>query len=126
MLCLFLCSPITLNLYTDCIYIPHGGSHRLVVNSMLAKYKRVHLAAALEGTAFITYACDRHQDQAISRHGTCLNLKADGKYHYLSPVEVAAALNQCGVGGIFSAEEGTCYASTEYLLCGLPVVSTTS
>lgn len=35
-------------------------------------------------------------------------------------------LNSSSVGGIFSATEGACYASTEYLLCGLPVVSTAS
>jgi len=45
---------------------------------------------------------------------------------YLSSSDVAAVLNASRVGGIFSAEEGACYASTEYLLCGLPVVSTAS
>jgi glycosyltransferase involved in cell wall biosynthesis len=30
------------------------------------------------------------------------------------------------VGGIFSEKEGACYSSSEYLLCGLPVVSTRS
>ena len=30
------------------------------------------------------------------------------------------------VGGVFSEEEGACWASSEYLLCGLPVVSTHS
>ncbi len=35
-------------------------------------------------------------------------------------------LNNCQVGGIFSAKEGACYASTEYLLCGLPVITTAS
>jgi glycosyltransferase involved in cell wall biosynthesis len=39
---------------------------------------------------------------------------------------VAAALRCCSIGGIFSAEEGACYACTEYLLCGLPVVTTPS
>jgi glycosyltransferase involved in cell wall biosynthesis len=39
---------------------------------------------------------------------------------------VAAALHRCSVGGIFSAEEGACYACTEYLLCGLPVITTNS
>lgn len=35
-------------------------------------------------------------------------------------------LNNSSVGGIFSATEGACYASTEYLMCGLPVISTHS
>lgn len=45
---------------------------------------------------------------------------------YLPPHEVAAVLRSCSVGGMFSGEEGTCYAVTEYLLCGLPVVTTAS
>jgi hypothetical protein len=47
-------------------------------------------------------------------------------YRFLSPKEVAAVLNRSLLGGIFSELEGPCYASTEYFLCGLPVVSTPS
>lgn len=38
--------------------------------------------------------------------------------------EIVTILNQSYVGGIFSEKEGACFASSEYLLCGLPVVST--
>jgi hypothetical protein len=34
--------------------------------------------------------------------------------------------NQSMAGGIFSIKEGACYSSSEYLLCGLPVISTPS
>lgn len=47
-------------------------------------------------------------------------------YRYLLPSEVCCVLNQARVGGIFSAEEGTCYACTEYLFAGLPVITTPS
>lgn len=54
-----------------------------------------------------------------------------GQLHpeYLNPEriplnEVVTILNQSYVGGIFSEKEGACFASSEYLLCGLPVVST--
>lgn len=40
--------------------------------------------------------------------------------------EVQIKLNQAKVGLILSDIEGACFASSEYLLCGLPVVSTTS
>ena len=40
--------------------------------------------------------------------------------------QVTQILNQSYVGGIFSEKEGACFASSEYLLCGLPVVSTES
>ena len=42
------------------------------------------------------------------------------------PEEMAAMLNQARVGLCLSACEGAMYAATEYLLCGLPVVSTVS
>lgn len=44
----------------------------------------------------------------------------------ISPVEVNDLLNQAYCGGIFSEIEGACFASSEYLLAGLPVVSTKS
>ena len=44
----------------------------------------------------------------------------------LSAEEICTLCNQSHCGGIFSAIEGCCYASVEYLLCGLPVISTPS
>jgi glycosyltransferase involved in cell wall biosynthesis len=47
-------------------------------------------------------------------------------YKNLLATEVAEVLNRCRVGLILSEEEGICSASCDYLLCGLPVVSTPS
>jgi hypothetical protein len=44
----------------------------------------------------------------------------------LSPEQVCEKINQSHCGLILSAEEGACFASSEYLLCGIPVVSTHS
>lgn len=44
----------------------------------------------------------------------------------ISKDEVVKALNSSYVGGMFSEREGACFASSEYLLCGLAVVSTAS
>jgi len=44
----------------------------------------------------------------------------------LSPSEVANVYSKSYVGLIFSEQEGACYSSSEYLLCGLPVISTKS
>ncbi|WOI58447.1 hypothetical protein [Palleronia sp. LCG004] len=41
-------------------------------------------------------------------------------------LEVADIVGRGRTGLILSAEEGACYASLEYLLCGLPVISTPS
>jgi len=44
----------------------------------------------------------------------------------ISPAQVAQVVNKSKIGIILSAEEGACYASSEYLLCGIPVISTLS
>ena len=44
----------------------------------------------------------------------------------LNSSEVNQVLSKSSVGIILSKEEGACYSSSEYLLCGLPVVSTYS
>lgn len=54
--------------------------------------------------------------------GTC----HDANFPQIAPDEVSAHLCRARVGVILSREEGACYASAEYLLSGLPVVSTRS
>lgn len=44
----------------------------------------------------------------------------------LSELEVAVKINESRCGLILSAAEGACFSSSEYLLCGVPVVSTPS
>ena len=58
-------------------------------------------------------------------HWTFVNHKwGNGQYQRLSKEEVASVLNRSSVGLCLSREEGAMRASMEYLLCGLPVVST--
>ncbi|EKE43269.1 hypothetical protein OCGS_2606 [Oceaniovalibus guishaninsula JLT2003] len=47
-------------------------------------------------------------------------------FRNLKGERVSQAIGKARTGLILSAEEGACYASLEYLLCGLPVVSTPS
>ena len=42
----------------------------------------------------------------------------------LDPREVSSAINKARIGVILSYKEGACYASMEYLLSGIPIVST--
>lgn len=44
----------------------------------------------------------------------------------LTPDEVCRKINQSKCGLLLSAMEGACFSSSEYLLCGIPVVSTYS
>jgi len=45
---------------------------------------------------------------------------------WIMPKQIAKLLNRACVGLCLSAKEGAMYVATEYLLCGLPVVSTVS
>ncbi|MEQ8817619.1 MAG: glycosyltransferase [Thalassobaculum sp.] len=82
--------------------------------------KRPHLAAAVDNLCVIKGALHRKEDYFELEE---LRPRYINK-EYISPVEVNDLLNMSRVGGIFSAAEGACYASSEYLLAGLPVVST--
>lgn len=48
------------------------------------------------------------------------------EYRKLNPSELNRCLNQCNVGLCLSKVEGSMYASIQYLLSGLPIVSTES
>jgi glycosyltransferase involved in cell wall biosynthesis len=50
----------------------------------------------------------------------------EGTYHFLGAEAVNRALNQCRVGLALSEEEGAMMACVQYLLAGLPVVTTPS
>lgn len=85
-----------------------------------SEVKRHMLAAKVERLAII----------AGNNHGNNLapvpdNLAFINDYH-LSPKEVMAEVAKAHCGLILSAVEGQCRASSEYLLCGRPVVSTHS
>lgn len=104
-----------------------------VYDAQLSRVKRHYLASGIESLALITYlfypglkepfVLDllREFDKA---HWFNKPYGRDGRV--LAPGEVADALNRCRVGLCLSAEEGGMYASIQYMLCGLPVVSTRS
>lgn len=108
--------------------------YNAVYNAQMAWFKRHYLASKIEKLALITYFdgvkssdlyCNiikKVLSDAIWMNKPSLN----SKNRHLSPVEVSRYLNRARVGLCLSAKEGTMYASTEYLLCGLPVVSTRS
>ena len=63
------------------------------------------------------------QVRAVLPRGTFTH---DPPTKYLNSWEVARNLNACRVGVCLSAVEGAMFAAVEYLLCGLPIVSTPS
>jgi glycosyltransferase involved in cell wall biosynthesis len=55
-----------------------------------------------------------------------LNVKFMQEYHDIRPKDIVVKLNRHKVGFILSDIEGGNFATSEYMLCGLPVISTPS
>jgi glycosyltransferase involved in cell wall biosynthesis len=101
-----------------------------IYNAALSSYKRHHLCARIRSLALIAYrdvASQQYIDEirALLQHADWVN-RAGTEFHWLREWEVCQFLNQSRVGLCLSRQEGAMFASTEYLLCGLPVVSTHS
>jgi len=95
--------------------------------------KRHYLAAGIDKLGLIydynPIIDDKATMEQIKRqvsHAEFFNGFSAESYRKLDPVEINECLNQCRVGLCLSAEEGAMYASIQYLLSGLPVVSTKS
>lgn len=108
-----------------------------VYNARLASEKRLELAAEVAALGLI---CVRNKgsetssefDELISHwrqrlpHATFSNWTTDNDCIYLSRPQVNEIYARSRVGLILSAAEGTNRASMEYMMAGLPVVSTRS
>lgn len=93
-----------------------------VSNARLVKTKRVRLAREVGNLAIIQglrHERGEYDDPAEIPH-VYLNQE------HLGPRAVVRVLSASRVGLALSEAEGSCLASSEYLLCGLPVVSTPS
>jgi glycosyltransferase involved in cell wall biosynthesis len=106
-----------------------------IYSARLHSSKRHYLASKIGRIALITYGYDDGQWRYLKEirrlfpETAFLNYYSNGArapYEWLSAEKVANALNEAHVGLCLSSEEGASYASIEYLLCGLPVVSTRS
>lgn len=96
--------------------------YRMVMNARPEVMKRPWLAKNVDGLAII-------QGKNYTKENFWDLKQLNPEYineERISREQVTRILNQSYVGGIFSEKEGACFASSEYLLCGLPVVSTES
>ncbi|MBW4502128.1 MAG: glycosyltransferase [Scytonema hyalinum WJT4-NPBG1] len=90
-----------------------------IYTAQLNQSKRLWLAKNVEKLMVVSYGGDLH--------AFCPELKhADFNKSFLPRTELAKKYNQSYVGLILSAVEGANLASSEYLLCGIPVISTPS
>ena len=103
-----------------------------IYNAQLKPYKRFELASNINKLAIITYQAHRFNQSALDSYNQQIRKTLNNAVwfndidNFIPPVDIVKYLNQCKVGLCLSAEEGPMMASIEYLLCGLPVVSTKS
>ena len=84
------------------------------------KFKRHCLAAKIKRLALA--AGDKLYGSEAAELPTCMN----DPYKFLNKREISILCGQSNCGLILSAEEGACRVSSEYLMSGIPVVSTKS
>jgi len=121
----------------EAIFRPIPTSERryeAVYNAAIAPWKRHHLASLVSSCAHIFYkkVTDDHEQtmahltalRDLLPHHHFVNRIVDGRIEGLEPPAVNAILAQCRSGLCLSKREGAMLASMEYLLAGLPVVST--
>ena len=127
-------------LVDDSVYRPLAGVTQrfdAIYNARLARGKRHELATLVESLCLVYFRDMGEQSpaqfhaeyarvRALLPYASFLNpLTAEG-CEFLSPQTVNLAYNEARVGLCLSAVEGQMRASTEYMLSGLPLVSTKS
>lgn len=93
-----------------------------VLASQILPAKRNHLAKEIKRLAVVTYI-DGAKSWNLAEHEPCL-AHAESNQTFLPADSVCAIFNRSACGLALSAEEGAMLACTEYLLAGLPVVTT--
>jgi glycosyltransferase involved in cell wall biosynthesis len=106
----------------------------MFVSSAFAKYKNLHLLENISNVIGVGYG---HGPDYIFFHPKNVKIlnftdknntevekeRTQENYRRIQPDKIAKYINSSKIGGIFSTDEGSCYSSGEYLLCGIPVLS---
>ncbi len=103
-----------------------------IITARLRPFKRIHLVQELNSCCLITYPTahdDRHYDEQLWQNIPHLHRPQYEGTTFKNIFNEATlreyfARSHCGL--TLSHAEGGCFAANEYLLCGLPVVSTPS
>jgi hypothetical protein len=107
------------------IYNSIKKKYDLVIDSAFHEYKNVNIAKKIQNTlhiGYFKYTKRNDDDEVIPNFGILANFK-DDEYKRLDKHLINIYYNQSLMGGLFSECEGACFASSQYLLAGLPVIS---
>lgn len=107
--------------YDTFYYNPQVKLYDAIMNSKVQPFKRHYLCQNVNNTCIVTYG-----DKEIVQEVKELLKPKYINETTLSYKNVVILINQSYCGLILSEEEGACYASAEYLSCGIPVVTTPS
>jgi glycosyltransferase involved in cell wall biosynthesis len=108
----------------------HDKVYDAIYNAQFEPFKRHHMLGATKNCALVGYGKISKYSQSIisevenNDNFHLLNEIDVDKFKSLTWANVVEALNSSSVGLCLSDVEGAMYASVEYLLCGLPVVTT--
>jgi glycosyltransferase involved in cell wall biosynthesis len=98
----------------------------LIVSSSFCKYKNYNLIENIKNICAIGYFQGSEMN-IPSQNAYCPNFedreRIKENFKWIDPNTSCKYYNMSKIGGIFSTEEGACFSSSEYLLCGLPVLS---
>jgi len=91
----------------------------------MVDYKRMDLASEIKSLFVQTYGDCKKSNGEFDLHGFCSSLShCDFNSSFVDKTEVVRKYQESKVGLALSEREGAMLAFVEYLLCGLPVVST--
>jgi len=101
-----------------------------IYDAKISRVKRYELASKIKSLCFIYYFDEKDKRYAREIHNlfkgaTWFNGEIDN-YHRLKAIKLPYYINKARIGLCLSKSEGAMYSSCQYLLCGLPVVSTKS
>jgi len=100
---------------------PLEKKYNMVMNCRPERnFKRPYLARAVPNLAYIKGYLFKKADEYDYSELQCKYINKSR----INPEDVVNIYNESYCGGIFSAVEGACYSSSEYLLSGLPIIST--
>jgi glycosyltransferase involved in cell wall biosynthesis len=104
---------------------PQAKTHDAVYAAQMAPYKRLHLAAKIPRLFVQTYGEVKTAEGKydLARFEPSVS-HADHNLGWVTTDEVVDTYNRASVGLSLSACEGAMLASVEYMLCGIPQVST--
>jgi glycosyltransferase involved in cell wall biosynthesis len=117
------------SLYPVALEEPARRKFDAVCISRMLRLKRHGLAREVPRVLFIGSVVADDDEEAYFQELSAMMPQAEFTHrqkHWLDTTEVAARCAEAAAGLILSPYEGGSYVTTEYMLCGLPVVSTGS